>query len=210
VPGVTGATGNSGSNQSASGYGVGGGLIAPIIPKRLDFQVSGLVGRGIARYTSSGGFTDVAETANGGLKAVPEVMALVGATFHVTPSIDLYAFGGVEQEFRTYSQIGAGAAATFVGYGAPGGFNNAGCQIEGGTCSGQQRRVFQLTGGIWDKLYKGNFGEVRVGVQYSYTQRELFGSTNNANGIATAAAPYTSARANDNTVLTSFRYYPFQ
>ena len=66
-------------------------------------------------------------------------------------------------------------------------------------------RVLQLTGGVWDKLYKGTFGEVRVGVQYSYTERFLFGGANTANGVATAAAPFIAARANDNTILTSFR-----
>ena len=70
--------------------------------------------------------------------------------------------------------------------------------------------MIQFTGGMWDKLYKGSFGEVRVGVQYSYTERFLFSGTANANGIATAAAPMVAARANDNTILTSFRYYPFQ
>ena len=205
---VTGSTGYpSSSNQNTQGYGVGGGIIVPVIPKRLDFQASGLVGRGIARYMSSGGFTDVALTANGSVRAVGGAMALVGATLHATPSIDVYAFAGFEQENRTYSQLSNGS---FIGYGAPGGFDNAGCNVEGGTCTGQQHRVYQITGGFWDKLYKGAFGEVRVGAQYSFTQRELFAATAAANGIATAAAPVTSARANNNTILTSFRYYPFQ
>ena len=208
IPGVTGAVGyNSSTNQSTSGYGAGFGLIVPILPKRLDFQASGLIGRGIARYMSSGGFQDVALNSNGSVRSVGAAMGLVGAIAHVTTSIDVYAFAGFEQENRTFDQLPTGG---FVGYGAPGGFNNTGCNFEGGTCTGQQHRVYQITGGFWDKLYKGAFGEVRVGAQYSFTQRQLFASTANANGIATAANPITGASANDHTILTSFRYYPFQ
>lgn len=197
----------SSSNQSTSGYGVGFGLIVPIIPKRLDFQASGLLGRGIGRYTSSGGFQDVALTGNGSVRAVGQSMALVGAIAHVTPSIDVYAFAGFEQQNRTYYQLPNGG---FIGYGAPGGFNNTGCNVEGGTCTGQQHRVYQITGGFWDKLYKGAFGEVRVGAQYSFTERQLFAATANANGVPTAAEPRIAANANAHTILTSLRYYPFQ
>ena len=63
---------------------------------------------------------------------------------------------------------------------------------------------------MWDKLYKGSYGELRAGVQYSYTQRSLFAATTNANGIGTTAAPLVSAKTNDQIVETSLRYYPFQ
>ena len=196
----------SSSNQDATGYGVGAGLIAPILPKRLDFQIQGLYGRGLGRYASSNGVPDATIKADGRLSAVRAQSALAGLIAHITPSIDLYAFGGFEQFDRNYSNVGGAQ----IGYGAVGGVNNYGCNVEGGTCAGATKRIFQLTGGLWDKLYKGTFGEVRVGVQYSYTQRQLFAATTNANGIGTAAAPLVSARANDNTILTSFRYYPFQ
>ena len=197
----------SSSNQDRLGYGFGAGLILPILPRRLDFQLSGLAGRGIGRYMSTNGMPDAAVLTNGTLVPVGGSMALTGVIAHLTPSFDVYAFAGYEQVNRTFSVNNAGN--TF-GYGATGGFNNIGCNVEGGTCSGQTHRVLQLTGGIWDKLYKGSFGEVRVGAQYSFTQRQLYGVTANANGVATAAAPFIAARANDNTILTSFRYYPFQ
>ena len=64
---------------------------------------------------------------------------------------------------------------------------------------------------MWDKLYKGSFGEVRVGVQYSYTERFLFGGTHQCQRHwLPPQTPIVAARANDNTILTSFRYYPFQ
>ena len=196
----------SSTNHDTTGYGVGAGIIAPILPKRLDFQAQGLVGRGLGRYASTNGLPDATIESDGRLHAVGAASALAGVIAHITPSIDLYGFAGFEQVNRTYSSVGG----TTVGYGATGGVNNIGCNVEGGTCQGATHRVIQFTGGMWDKLYKGSFGEVRVGVQYSYTERFLFSGTANANGIATAANPMIAARANENTILTSFRYYPFQ
>ena len=195
----------SSSNQNTTGYGVGAGIIVPVIPRTLDFQASGLVGRGLARYMSTAGLPDAVVDGNGSLKAVGSASALVGATYHVTPSIDLWAFGGFEQVNRTYTTNAAGVE---TGYGLTNNTNNYGCNVEGGTCAGQTHRVWQITGGMWDKLYKGSFGEVRVGVQYSFTERQLFAATS-ANA-PTAAAPLVSAKATDQMVLTSFRYYPFQ
>ena len=177
-----------------------------MIPRILDVQASGLIGRGIGRYTSSQ-LPDATVDGNGSIKALGGADALLGVTYHVTPTIDLYAFGGFEQVNREFSSNGAGG---LVGYGAPGGINNYGCNVEGGTCQGATHRIFQLTGGLWDKLYRGTYGEVRVGVQYSYTQRDLFAGTTNANGIGTTAAPLVSAKADEQIVETSFRYYPFQ
>ena len=205
--GVTGAgTFPASSNQNTSAYGVGAGVIIPLIPRTLDFQASGLVGRGLGRYTSSG-LPDATVNGNGSFKALGAADALIGVTYHVTPSIDIWAFGGFEQVNRNFSTNAAGAE---VGYGMTAGVNNAGCNVEGGTCAGQTHRIFQITGGMWDKLYKGSFGEVRVGVQYSFTERQLFGATGAANGVATAALPFVSAKADEQIFLTSFRYYPFQ
>ena len=202
---------SSAMNHNTTGYGVGGGLIVPVLPRRLDFQASGIVGRGIGRYTSSQ-LPDATITGNGALKPLGGSAALVGAVLHATPSIDLYAFGGFEQVNRDFGPNGLTTGATaggFVGYGAPGGVNNYGCNVQGGTCTGATHRIFQVTGGMWDKLYKGSYGEVRVGLQYSYTQRDLFAGTTNVNGIPTADAPLRGAKANDNLIETSFRYYPF-
>ena len=193
------------TNHNTTGYGAGAGLIVPVLPRTLDFQASGLIGRGIGRYTSSQ-LPDATVNGNGSLKPLGAAAALVGAVYHVTPSIDLYAFSGFEQVNRDYSTNGSDG---LVGYGAPGGVNNYGCGVEGGTCQGQTHRIFQLTGGFWDKVYRGSYGEVRAGVQYSYTQRQLFGATTNANGIGSATAPLVSARASENIVETSLRYYPF-
>lgn len=64
-------------------------------------------------------------------------------------------------------------------------------------CAGNTRRIRQITGGFWDKIYSGSFGKAQVGIVYSYTQRQLF------EGIG--GAP----QASQNMAYVSFRYYPF-
>ena len=54
-----------------------------------------------------------------------------------------------------------------------------------------------MTGGVWQKLYSGPWGYARVGLQYSYVDREAFA------GIGGAPT------AHDNMIFTSIRYYPF-
>ncbi len=46
------ATGN-GHNSNTTGEGIGAGMILPVIPRMLDFQLSGLVGQGVGRYGTS-------------------------------------------------------------------------------------------------------------------------------------------------------------
>ena len=208
-------------NRDTTGYGVGGGIIVPLIPKRLDFQASGIYGRGIGRYGTSG-LADTTFNSDGSLRPIQEFAGLAGLTYHATPAIDIYAFSGIEKEFRSYSYSGNNATP-FYGFGAPTAIANtsAGCGLEanqiasaqGGAannpCAGATRAVFQVTGGMWDKIYKGSFGEVRVGVQYSFTERQIF---NTAFGYPSPAATTNNyaPKAYDHMVFTSMRYYPFQ
>lgn len=186
-----------GTNTNKSGWGVGGGFIAAVIPRRLDVQGNVLYGRGIGRYGPAQ-LADASYSTDGSLSALPEVIALAGATFHATPSIDIYGYAGLEQGSRSYNMSPTGV---ITGVGGPN-IVDTGCYLEGSasaTCTGTTRREIELTGGFWDKIYKGSFGEVRVGAQYAFIQRDLF----NAPGLS-------SPRTNDHEVFTSFRYYPFQ
>ena len=77
--------------------------------------------------------------------------------------------------------------------------------------------LWQVTGGMWDKVYKGSFGEVRVGLQYSYSQRDVFRTQANVatvqGGLPQTLAQQNgvfSPKATQNMLLTSLRYYPFQ
>ncbi|HZV09005.1 MAG TPA: hypothetical protein VFF94_04585, partial [Novosphingobium sp.] len=180
---------NGGYNINRAGYGFGGGAVFQAVPGKLDLQFSGIVGKGIGRYGSAQ-LGDVTFDANGMIHPVGEFMLLGGATFHATKRLDLYLFAGKEQETGYSFASGYGNASSTA--------NNAGCFIEGGTCSGNTRRVQQLTTGFWNKLYSGSFGHAQVGLQYAYTQRQLFAD---ANGIM--------PQVGENIGFLSFRYYPF-
>lgn len=185
--------------QDRAGYGVGAGLLVPLMPHRLDFQATALYGRGVGRYGTSTLPDASFASPTGAPTPVPEAMFLGGFTAHVTPAIDVYGFGGFEKQFASYISSGG---ANF-GVGSPTA-DDTGCYTPGaaaGTCAGNTQLVWQITGGMWDKLYKGSFGEVRAGLQYSYTRRQLFAST-----TVTGGAP----AAQDHIVWTSLRYFPFQ
>jgi hypothetical protein len=187
------------TRNDSTGWGAGGSIIVPIIPKLIDVQGTGVIGRGIGRY-GSGQLNDATLNPNGSLDPLPEVMFLGGVTVHATPQLDLYAYGG-EERILNADYVGPAG----FGYSAPAA-NNSGCYIIGGTCAGATKDVWELTGGLWDKVYEGNFGSVRVGLQYEYIQRELFSGTG-----TTAPLPAFSGtpKFNENAVYASFRYYPF-
>lgn len=180
------------SNNDVAGGGFGGGAVVSVVPKMLDFQISGLVGQGIGRYGTSG-LPDVTFDSSGNVHAMQENMLLAGLTYHPVAELDLYAFGGREQETAR-----AFGTTTAFGYGNPR-FVNTGCFTEGSsaTCTGNTHEVDQFTAGFWHRPYVGKYGKVQWGVQYSYTERKAF------EGVG--GAP----KANDNMIFTSFRYYPF-
>ncbi len=196
--GAAGTVGSVNVNHDTTGWGAGGSVIAPIVPKWVDVQGSAMIGRGIGRYGSSQ-LNQVQVAPDGTLDALPEVMFLGGLTVHATPELDLYANAGMEA-ITSRTAFLAGTA----GY-APTTANNTGCDIEFGTCSGATKRTWELTGGFWDKVYNGAYGSMRVGMQYSYVQRELFSGTG---GLPAGSTPL-GAKTNDNAFRFSVRYYPF-
>ena len=186
---------SNGHNEDVVDGGGGGSIRVAAIPKMLDLQFSGAVGAGLGRYGTSG-LPDITVGSTGGIKPNAETMLLAGAILHPTPTIDVYAYAGMEQEDR--NALGTVGGVNY-GYGNP--FNsNAGCSIEGSTatCTGNTQSVRQATVGIWDTIYKGAYGQFRGGLQYSYTQRNAFSAI-------VGGAPKTD----ENIVLTSLRYYPF-
>jgi hypothetical protein len=184
-------------NQTSHGDGVGFGMLLPIVPKVLDFQVSGMTGKGIGRYGSAQ-LDDITYNPNGGPQPLKENMALGTLTWHATPDFDFYVAGGREQED---SYLTSGINGKPFGYGAAVlGYNNADCLIYGAPsdCTGQTRQIAQETAGFWWKFYQGKFGRVQFGTEFSHTTRKLF---TDINGNAPTAP--------DNMVFTSFRFYPF-
>src|ERR1700677_2075943 len=73
----------------------------------------------------------------------------------------------------------------------------------GGSCGAQTKDVQEATAGYWYDFYKGDYGRVRLGMQYAYALRQGWTgavvSTNGPNGVG--------AKGIDNMFWTSFRYY---
>ncbi|WP_174301936.1 hypothetical protein [Caulobacter sp. S45] len=176
-------------SNSLDAGSVGGGVAGQIIPDLLDLQVTGISGKGVGRYGSSG-LPDVAFTPSGKITAIQETAGLVTATLHATKTLDLYFVGGEEQDERPDGGMGSYGNFTAV---------NTGCGIEASTltCTGNTRRLSELTFQAWDKAFTGPYGQIRLGLQYSYVAREGFGGVGG------------SPEAHDNMILTSIRYYPF-
>ena len=180
------------ANHTVWGGGGGAGAILPLIPKQLDLQADFLAGDGIGRYGTSQ-LPDVAIKPTGVLAPVPGLQALVGLIGHPTDALDLYVYGGLEQAGQTSFTVNGTLP---FGYGNPL-YNNSGCLFEGSAlCAENTSRVWQVAGGAWYSLYKGSYGELRIGAQGSYTQRYIF------KGIG--GSPST----NQGMFFTSLRYYP--
>ncbi|WP_148210564.1 hypothetical protein [Beijerinckia indica] len=186
----------TGQHNNVAGYGGGGGVIVPLIPKTLDFQFSAFAGRGIGRYGAAA-LPDVAIQANGALTANPETMLLAGLIFHATPTWDFYIYAGQEQQMSPhYSFSGAATTANAFGLGNPL-YNNTGCFVVGGSCSNQTSLIRSVAAGFWNNFYTGSFGRLQGGMTYSYTERSGFG------GIG------GTPKANTSMLMTSLRYYPW-
>jgi hypothetical protein len=180
------------ANRTIWGGGGGAGAILPLVPKQLDLQADFLYGDGIGRYGTSQ-LPDVAVKPTGILAPVPGLQALVGLIGHPTDALDLYVYGGLERAGQTSFTVNGTLP---FGYGNPL-YNNSGCLHEGSTlCAENTSRVWQIAGGVWYSLYKGNYGMLRIGAQGSYTQRYIFNGT--------GGSPST----NDAMFFTSLRYYP--
>ena len=178
------------SNSKKSAASFGGSAQLSVVPKILEVQFTGMSGKGIGRY-GSGNLPDVTFDANGVIHPIHETLMLAGVTLHPTPMLDIYGYAGEEFQSATPESGTYGVGNLLA--------NDSGCFVEGGTCGGSTRRVRQVTGGLWQKIYQGSFGRAQVGLQYSYTQRDLFISAN-SDGVP---------RADQSIGMLSFRYYPF-
>jgi hypothetical protein len=185
------------ASQTTMGGGVGGGAILPIAPDVLSFQVSGLIGHGIARYGSAS-LNDVVVKPDGQLEPIAEYQVLAGLILTPNPAFQAYLYAGREQQTRTLYQYSTATVGPYwYGLGAPT-LNNSGCYTLNGTCSGQNQKVDEVTGGFWWKFYRGPLGNAQFGLQLGYVQRTLF--------TAVGGAP----DANMFEGMASFRIYPYQ
>jgi hypothetical protein len=72
------------------------------------------------------------------------------------------------------------------------GFNPAGPS----NCAGNTRAIYEGTIGFWYRIYSGDKGRIQWGPQYSYLNRSTWAATKGGN-----------PSAQENMILTSFRYY---
>ena len=188
----------SGTNNTTWGGGIGVGAILPLTPM-LSLQLSGLAGNGIGRYGSAN-FSDATIRPDGTVAAIPEAQGLLGLIFKPNDVLTLYVYGGEEGVRRTdFAYLSAGKTV-WAGYGIPT-LNNTGCDTYSSSapCTGVTRDVKQLVVGEWWKAYQGSIGNFQIGVQYSYTDRQLF---TGVDGVGPSALI--------NMGFVSFRYYPYQ
>ncbi|MGC1458002.1 MAG: hypothetical protein WA825_06970 [Steroidobacteraceae bacterium] len=183
--------------QTTVGGGIGAGAYVPLIPNTLTFQLSGLVGKGIARYGSAS-LNDVVVKPDGDLAPVQEYQVLAGLIYNPTPALQTYLYAGREQQSRTlYTYSATGVGPYYFGLGSPT-LVNSGCYTLGGTCAGQNRKVDEVTGGFWWKFYRGALGNAQFGLQAGYIQRTLFEGV----GGSPDAGMFEG--------MASFRIYPYQ
>ncbi len=183
----------TGSEQNVYSGGVGGGILAPVIPGLLDIHASALSGKGVGRYEASQ-LPDVTFDGSGVIKPIQETDFIVGAVLHATPTTDIYSYAGAAQEGRTSYLVGG---KTVYGYGYNLNTSLAGCYVENGSCSAATRLLESVDLGVWQKFYQGAFGRAQAGVEYSYTERRAFAGSD--------GGPI----ANESVVDVAFRYYPF-
>jgi hypothetical protein len=73
----------------------------------------------------------------------------------------------------------------------------------GGSCGAQTKDVQEATAGYWYDFYKGDYGRVRLGMQYAYAVRQSWTGA----PVATIGPNGVGTKGIDNMFWTSFRYY---
>ena len=184
----------NGGNHNAFGGGVGAAAILPI-HSTLNFIVEGLSGAGIGRYASSVGADVIAKT-DGTVVPIRATQIMTGLEWKPTSAWDWYVYYGYEYYDR------ASYAGTKVGYGSP--LNDlSGCSSDppAGVCQAANKTVWQLHPGFWYRFFQGRAGIAAVGLDYSYTHRQLW------QGTDAAGAAVLQPNGKENIVMASFRYY---
>lgn len=184
---------SNGHNNYAMGIGGGVGAYVSLLPKQLELSANFMGGQGIGRYMSAQ-LPDLAFTPTGGIKPLTQLGAMVGLIGHPTPTWDTYLYAGAQKIMRE-NQGGGGTTYGYGNFSA----TNSGCYaLSSGTCQAQTETVWQITPGFWKTVYKGDYGNMKVGGQYSLTRRDAFTGTDNLD-----------PHAYENIVMMSFRYSPF-
>ena len=200
-------------NNTALGYGIGGGAIIPVVAKKVDIVAQGMWGKGISRYEDAQQVDFVVRTKaanttgadDNNLQPVKSFSAIFGLETHPTPKLELDVWGGDEYYYRTtYDTIGTLASGTGAnlgdiqvsGYGSP--------YAAGGS---NTRNITEGTAVLWYDLYKGSYGTLRYGAQYEYIERGTWsGNDAKYSNVSASTKDGTAPRGIDNVGLLSLRY----
>lgn len=188
------STVGDGRNHTVLAGGGGASTVIPIVGKTLEFHGNVLAGYGIGRYGSAQ-LPDATLSQSGSPIPLPQISALAGLVYHPGPSVDVYAYAGTEQvQRRSFTQGGKG-----YGYGSPL-YVNTGCYVElsASPCQPNTSGIVEGTLGTWWRFLHGSYGTAQVGGQYEYIRRSIFGGVGGSKGT------------DENVLMLSFRYLPFQ
>jgi hypothetical protein len=191
---VSFASTGSGKGYETTGEGIGGGMILPLVPQMLDFQVSGLIGQGVGRYGTSQ-LPDATFSPTGKIEPLSNYSIMGGFVGHPIPTVDIYAYGGAEG-------VGNKSFGGTFGYGNPN-TSLSGCTAELGSCAAVTSAIVEGTIGAWWRVIQSNVGTVQIGAQYAYVDRNTY---QGLGPKGTTLSPST----NQNMFLFSLRYLPFQ
>ena len=197
-----GSSNTTQENHTTVAESIGANVLIPVLPKFLEFQASGLIGRGNGRY-GSGQLNDaVTNPGDGSLSATQEQQVLIGIVGHPTKRLDTYVYAGMENQKAAYGDGGKAGA-------------NAGCNENPATsepvttpatpittnlaCTGFVGNERMVAFGVWWKAYKGTLGNFQIGAQGTYLANHTL-----------ADASGTVGSTKDPMGFISFRYYPFQ
>ncbi len=190
------------ANRITHGYGIGGSVLLPLMPKLLDFQASFLDGTGIGRYGSAGEPDVTVNPTNGSLAPLHGYHALAGLILRApAPAWTMFAYAGIEHvSARAYDITTGTTTPVTAGYGYGDElFSNVGCETEGSSaCAANTSSIKSGTLGGWYRFYEGQLGNMQIGATDTYIRRDIFAGV--------GGAPQT----NINIAMVSFRYYPYQ
>lgn len=192
-------------NDTVTGGGIGGGFRVPLAHKTVVFGLKGLYGEGVGRYGDST-IADITFRKNGTISPLHAFSALSTLELNPGKRLNVYLnYGGdyVGRDIQNGDTDGYGLYTA----------NMSGCNTEAlpsageysasgtGTCSGNNKDVQEFTSGYWYNFYNGPAGRFRMGLQYSWLERNLW------SGAHSTANPTGSAYGSDNVFETSMRYY---
>jgi len=164
-----------GDTNISYGGGIGFGATLPVVAKKVDVILEGLVGRGIGRY-ATGSMPDVTiNPVTGKLLPLRAAHFMGGVEVHPNPKLDVYVYGGNEYTGRyDLSSLNGGATAGYGSRLTPYSNCRTNAEVSMNSCSGPNRDIYEVTGGFWYRFYKGPFGTLQYGNQFAYFHRSLW------------------------------------